>query len=200
LFVADISDEVQPSLLGSTMLTDYNGLIYPYDNDHLISIGKVVVKNGNENIMKDLKISAYNISNPTEPVETFYATMGERGTDSSVFYDKKSFWFDSELNMLALPVNLYLLPDGTKTEPTDITQGELSYVGEYFYSIDNGVITYTGRATHIPETAFTNGYTGDSAKTIRRTVRKGNYIYAVSDSGVSVFTADNINSKIKLDF
>ncbi len=202
LFVADVSDETQPSILGSVTLNGYNGFIYPYDNEHIIAMGKVLVPNGNEKIMKDLKISVCDITNIAEPKDIFYATTGDNGTDSNVFSDKNSFWFDSELNMFALPVNLCLVPEDKKTgEEADQTlTGDLSYSGEYFYSINRGIVNYAGRTSHINDDAYTNGFTGDAQKTIKRVLRINNNIYAVSDSGISTFTADAIDSVTKLDF
>jgi hypothetical protein len=202
LFVADVSDETQPSILGSITLNGYNGFIYPYDNTHIITMGKVLVQDGDKKIMKDLKISVCDITNIAEPKDIFYATTGDNGTDSNVFSDKNSFWFDSELNMFALPVNLCLVPEDKKTgEATDQTlTGDLSYSGEYFYSIDKGIVNYAGRTSHINDDAYANGFTGDAQKTIKRVLRINNNIYAVSDSGISTFTADAIDSVTKLDF
>jgi hypothetical protein len=104
--------------------------------------------------------------------------------------------------MFALPVNLCLVPEDKKTgEETDQTlTGDLSYSGEYFYSIDKGIVNYAGRTSHISDDAYTNGFTGDAQKTIKRVLRIDDNIYAISNSGISSFTSDSIDSENKLDF
>jgi hypothetical protein len=224
LYVADLSDETQPSLLGSTKLDGYNGYIYPIDNTHILTMGKVVLPSeNNETVFKDVKISEYDISNITEPVEITSATIGDRGTDSAVFTDKRSFFYDNELNIAAFPLDLCVTEKATETTtqtPTEAateaaakadnsdkdnqnnnaTQGKLGYIGEYFYSVNDNTLDYKCRVSHITDTKLGNDSDAYAEKAINRVVRKGSYLYAVSNTAITAVDTDNTENTSTLVF
>jgi hypothetical protein len=237
LYVADLSDETQPNLLGSAKLDGYTGYIHPIDNNHILTMGKVVTsENGSEPVMNDVKLSLYDISNITEPVETAFTTIGDKGTDSLAFSDKRAFFYDSELKFIAFPLNLYTASDKASEDTTEAASEadtetttspdsdadeksittdknneddkdnqntdtvKLEYIGEYFYLITDNTIEYKGRFTHIDGSVFNDNFTGDSEKAIKRVVRKGSYLYAVSDSAITAVDTNDVTQSVTLTF
>lgn len=203
IFVVDITDATQPSFMGEVKLSGYNGFIYPYADNRVITLGKMLVpgENGQADVMKDVKLSIYDISNISEPVEKYFTTIGDRGTDSQVFNDPRTFWYDEELGLIAFPLNLYVVKEDDKKDDknADTPMGELGYIGEYFYSIDSDSLKYQGRISHISENVYGSNYKGDSTKVVRRVVRKGNYLYTVSDSRIVAFQPNDFEKQYILE-
>ncbi|MCW4010126.1 MAG: beta-propeller domain-containing protein [Candidatus Bathyarchaeota archaeon] len=115
LFVIDLSQPTNPTLLGELIIPGYSDYLHPYDETHLIGLGKdAVVEEGIDFAWyQGLKLSLFDVSNVNAPTEMAKIIIGDRGTSSDALYDPKAFLFDPSRNMLVLPVNLYLIVEPT---------------------------------------------------------------------------------------
>ena len=106
LFVIDLADPTAPQVLGQLKVTGYSGYLHIYDENHIIGIGKETTYDSKEDFAwyQGVKISLFDVSDVSNPVEVAKYEIGDRGTDSPILYDHKSLLFDREKNLLVIPV------------------------------------------------------------------------------------------------
>jgi inhibitor of cysteine peptidase len=105
LFVIDLSDPEDPSVLGELKIPGYSDYLHPYDENHIIGIGKETDTNewGGTSI-KGVKLSLFDVSDVNNPKQIDKYEIGSSGTDSEALRDHKAFLFDKEKNILVIPV------------------------------------------------------------------------------------------------
>ncbi|HSB56382.1 MAG TPA: beta-propeller domain-containing protein [Nitrosopumilaceae archaeon] len=103
-FVIDLSTDT-PKVLGALKIPGYSSYLHPYDDTHIIGVGKETKQNqygGTQTI--GVKVSLFDVSNVTSPVAVDTYLIGGEGTDSEILNDPKAFLFDKEKNILSIPV------------------------------------------------------------------------------------------------
>jgi uncharacterized secreted protein with C-terminal beta-propeller domain len=97
LFVIDLSDPTDPTILGELVVPGFSSYLHPMDDEHLIGIG---MENGT------LKVSLYDVSDPEDPIEMATVTA-DTWAWSSAQWDHKAVLFDQRSGLLAIPVYTY---------------------------------------------------------------------------------------------
>lgn len=155
LFVIDLSDPTNPRELGYLKVTGYSDYLHPYDENHLIGIGKETTEAGEFAWYQGVKISLFDVSDVSNPREIDKLEIGDRGSDSPVLWDHKAFLFDKSRNLMVIPV-LEAKVDETKYSAEELAwaYGEPVYQGAYVFhvSVDGG-IEEKGRITHVENIA-----------------------------------------------
>jgi uncharacterized secreted protein with C-terminal beta-propeller domain len=209
LFAVDLSDPYNPRILGELKIPGYSEYLHPYDETHIIGIGKEVDPSIDANkvhtpgaiyytAILGLKLALFDVSDIENPIEIDKIVIGDRGTDSPALYEHKAFLFDREKELLVIPVSLYEITQEDKdryaaSNGTEELFGQFTFQGAYVYrlSLENG-FEYKGRITHqTPEEIQqqTNDYYwywGSSNTDITRTLFIGDVIYTISDSMVKM--------------
>ena len=131
LFVVDLSEPTNIRLLGELIMPGYSDYLHPYDETHLIGLGKdAVVDEGTEFAWyQGLKLALFDVSNVNAPREMAKIIIGDRGTSSEALYDPKAFLFDPSKNLLVIPVELYIInatSDTSQNKPAQATDGSAS--------------------------------------------------------------------------
>jgi uncharacterized secreted protein with C-terminal beta-propeller domain len=95
-FVIDMSED-DPKVLGELKLPGYSSYLHPYDEDHIIGIGRD----------KGVKLALFDVSDVRNPelVDTY--EIGDGGTDSEVLSDHKALLFNKEKDVLSIPIYSY---------------------------------------------------------------------------------------------
>jgi uncharacterized secreted protein with C-terminal beta-propeller domain/predicted transcriptional regulator len=190
LFVLDFSSPESPKVLGKLKIPGYSDYLHPYDENHIIGVGKEAVDAEDESgrmMVRDfawyqgMKIAIFDVSDVENPKEIHKVVIGDRGTDSEALYEHKAFLFDREKKLLVLPITLAEI----KGERTDDSQyGEQVFQGAFVYelSLEDGFVE-KGRITHYSEEDYLKmGYYFYGNKNIRRALYMDNTLYTVSDS------------------
>jgi len=194
-FVLDLSDPGNPKVLGALKIPGYSDYLHPYDENHIIGIGKNTMEanpeEGNFAWYQGIKIAIFDVSDFAHPREMFKADIGDRGTDSYALNDHKAFLFDRDKNLLVLPVLLAELDPEQKAsqDAQAFDYGKYTYQGAYVYdiSLENG-IRLKGRVTHLDDPSELTGDYGyyDSDDAVKRSLYIGNSLYTVSDATVKI--------------
>jgi len=131
-FVIDVANPTEPKVLGYLKIPGFSGCLHPYDENHVIGIGKQD---------SNLKLSLFDVTDVTAPTETAKYIIEAEYLDSPVLYDHKAFLFDKTKQLLALPVSTSMLW---------IRDGNSGYwQGAYIFdlSLEQG-FTLEGKITH----------------------------------------------------
>ncbi len=120
LFVIDLSQPTNPTVLGELVMPGYSDYLHPYDETHLIGLGKeaTVDSGGSMAWYKGLKLSLFDVSNVNAPTEIAKIEIGDRGTNSEALYNPKAFLFDKSRDLLVIPIELHLVNKNASTSGT----------------------------------------------------------------------------------
>lgn len=194
-FVLDLSDPSDPWVLGALKIPGYSDYLHPYDENHVIGVGKNAVgadpEEGDFAWYQGMKIALFDVTDVTDPREMYKVEIGDRGTDSYALDDHKAFLFDREKELLVLPVLLAeLTPEQKASSDTRLYDyGDYTFQGAYVYDISlEGGIELRGRITHVddPSELGESYYYYDSSEAVRRSLYIGDYLYTVSGAAVKV--------------
>jgi uncharacterized secreted protein with C-terminal beta-propeller domain len=98
-FVIDVGNPTNPQILGYLKIPGFSRYLHPYDENHLIGVGK------DEN--NSVKISLFDVSNVSAPVEMSRYSVEGTWSDTPVLTDPKAFLFDKSKDLLSIPVSIY---------------------------------------------------------------------------------------------
>lgn len=106
-FVIDLSTD-PPKILGELKLPGYSSYLHPYDEDHIIGIGKDTKENEFGGVQTTgVKVALFDVSDVSNPKLVDDYLIGDSGTDSDVLWDHKALLFDREKDVLSIPVTSY---------------------------------------------------------------------------------------------
>lgn len=120
LFVVDLTNPKAPKVLGELKIPGYSDYLHPYDENHLIGIGREVmvmeprmapsvdgkmVMPPPQTRTQGVKIALFDVTNPTAPKELAKYVLDRDDSDSPALYDHKAVLFSKEKNLLAIPIN-----------------------------------------------------------------------------------------------
>jgi len=179
-FVIDLADPYNPEVLGELKITGYSDYLHPYDENHVIGIGKetIAAEYGDFAWYQGVKISLFDVTDVSNPVEIDKYEIGDRGTDTPVLHDHKAFLFDRLRNLLVMPMLIAEVEDG---EPVN-QRGDYVWQGAYVFDISvDGGIDLKGGITH-----YDAGYywQRSSADDVRRSLYIEDVLYTVSNGMV----------------
>jgi len=191
LFVIDLTNPTSPEVLGQLKVTGYSDYLHPYDETHIIGIGKETIEGegGDFAWYQGIKISLFDVTDVTEPKEIAKYEIGDRGTDSPILRDHKAFLFDRERNLLVIPVTV------AKIDPTQYpgevpawTCGEFVWDGAYVFSISLEGLELRGTVTHLPNSYYQPTYS------IQRSLYIDNVLYTVSELKIKMNSLTDLDS------
>ena len=173
-FVLDVSDPSAPRVLGELKIPGYSDYLHPYDENHVIGLGKDTHDMGSFAWFQGVKLSLFDVRDLANPREVASYVIGDRGTESEALRDHHAFLFSRERNLLVIPIQLAEVPPGS--EPS--THGQVSWVGAYVFHADRTGFTLRGEVEHgarDPTHAWNPYGTG-----VRRSLYIGDSLYTVS--------------------
>jgi inhibitor of cysteine peptidase len=196
LFVIDLSEPTSPQVLGLLKIPGYSDYLHPYDENHLIGVGKETVEasEGDFAWYQGVKLSLFDVSNVNEPKQLSKYVIGDRGTDSPVLSDPKAFLFDKSRDLLVIPVNLAEV-DKTVVAPSPSAYGTFVWQGVYVFRLTlNDGFVLKGTVTQMENNASLQDghyYWMNSDYWISRALYIGNTLYTVSNARVQLNSLDN---------
>jgi uncharacterized secreted protein with C-terminal beta-propeller domain len=169
LFVIDLSDPNNPKVLGYLKIPGVSDYLHPYDETHLIGVGRDATEQGR---IQGMKLSLFDITDVSNPKEISKYIIGESGTDSDALRDHKAFLFSKSKNLLVIPIRL------SESGKWNAWQG--AYV--FNLDLDNGFVI-KGRINHANETSGKEYYY-DYSSQVKRSLYIGNVLYTISDKKI----------------
>jgi uncharacterized secreted protein with C-terminal beta-propeller domain len=198
LFTLDLSDPSSPMVLGKLKIPGYSNYLHPFDENHLIGIGKEAVESKDENFAwyQGVKISLFNIEDVETPKEVGKLLIGDRGTDSPVLYDHHAMLFDKRSGVIVIPIlEAKIFPEKYPQGVPPSTHGEYVFQGAYVLNIDvEDGIEVKGMVTHIddPQVLIKSGYYLYSPYEIVRSLYIGEVLYTISSGKVVASSLENL--------
>jgi uncharacterized secreted protein with C-terminal beta-propeller domain len=191
LFVIDLSNPQAPAVLGYLKVPGVSDYLHPYDDTHVIGVGREADAQGRVLGVKLSLFDATDVSNPTEVSK--YVVQGDWSW-SEASYDHKAFLLSRDKQLLVIPVQL------TDNNGTDYTSWQGVYV--FKLNLQDGFVL-KGKITHANETAVDESkyyYSYDTQ--IHRSLYMDDTLYTVSGSIVKANDIASMAdiSKVELPF
>lgn len=206
-FTLDLSDPENPQVLGKLKIPGYSDYLHPFDENHIIGIGKDTVEalDGLKESRgidfawyQGIKIALFDVSDFENPKELDKIVIGDRGTTSPALYDHKAFLFDQEKELLVIPVSLCEISDEVKEKNDGYTgniRGDFTFQGAYVYRLNLEGFSYRGKITHLnDQDLIKTGYGGYyGSKEVHRSLYIDDVLYTLSDGMVKMNSLDDLN-------
>src|SRR5438105_2821314 len=174
LYVLDLHNPSSPTVMGSLIVAGYSDFLQPYDQTHLIGIGKVGVHT-------TVKVSLFNVTDPTNPVETATYTTSTWYSDSPALNDAKAVLFDKTNSLLVIPIDgsQYSYYQAASTNTSQCSNGSSAYV----FNVTSTNLTLRGTVTH---QTLDNPLSCSSEYNISRELFIGGVLYTISDAMIKL--------------
>jgi len=207
-FTIDMSDPYNPEILGYLKIPGYSSYLHPYDETHIIGIGKETIESSDPSFAwyQGLKIALFDVSDFEHPIEVDKIIIGDRGTDSPALYDHKAFLFSKEKELLVIPVALYEINEETKNKYDEFPgpdYGEFTFQGAYVLKLNLDGFEYKGRITHVDENEKQTDenwwYWGEASSYISRSLYIENTLYTISNKMVKLNALDDLSEITTLE-
>ena len=172
LFVIDLTDVKAPKILGELKIPGYSAYLHPVGDGLVMGVGLDGTETGTNGGMK---VSLFDVSDPTKPVECGKFTMSGYENeealvyvDSDAYYDHKALCWDSQNKIMYIPysknIHRWSYTDGENYNKTTagivalkVNEGEktLKVSGEYIAnSTDYAQPNEFSRTTYINDVIF----------------------------------------------
>ena len=190
LFAIDLSNPREPVIMGALKIPGYSNYLHPYDENHLIGFGKdTYVDSYNNAYYTSMKISLFDVTDITNPIEMFVETIGDRGTDSPLLSNHKALLFSKEKGLLAFPVTVFETNKKSLTNEAEKFGSEsFAFAGAYVYDIDLTIgFNLRGKISHLSDQDMLKSsyWGGDSNLYIQRLITIKDALYAASNNKLS---------------
>ena len=178
LFVIDLKNPETPAVLGYLKVPGVSDYLHPYDENHIIGVGRDASEEGR---ITGMKLSLFDITNFSNPIEISKYIIGGKGTYSEALNDHKAFLFSKSKNLLVIPVTIY-------------EEWKYEFNGAYVFNVDltNG-LQLKGNVTHQNESANKSEYYyPEWQNTVRRALYMDNVLYTISNKMIKANNLDSI--------
>ncbi|KJS02357.1 MAG: hypothetical protein VR68_03175 [Peptococcaceae bacterium BRH_c4a] len=207
LFVIDLKNPVSPKVLGELKIPGYSDYLHPYDENHIIGIGKEVPVQPDPLPMpmplpgetsvpgrmpviappvpvreQGVKIALFDVSNPSKPVEVSKYVVDKIHSDSEVSRNHKAFLFSKNRNLMALPVSY---PENWPVKDKALFMPRYrQWQGMYVFNISPSEgISLKGRIEHPSKKDITGYWVNDAVK---RAAYINEVFYTISEGAVKM--------------
>lgn len=184
LFVVDLADPAAPTVLGEVELPGFSEYIHPFDDGHLLTIGRDADTDGRT---RGVALRIFDVSNPAAPALSHVELLPGDGW-SPAESDHLVFTFDARRGLLALPYNRYdreyrssLVLVGVDEASGFTDRGEIDHDGL-------GVVPCPVRPEEPGEC--------NSFAEMRRGLFIEDWVYSISTAGVQVHALDDLTDPI----
>lgn len=208
LFVIDLKDVSNPTVLGELKIPGFSSYLEPYDENHIIGIGKdteeIVIKDkkgkivGTRVIEKGIKLSLFDITDYKNPKEKFNTIIGDAGTYSEALNNHRALLFSKEKNILTFPISVVETEEDSNSKSI---YGNEVFQGAYVYNIDlvNG-FKLRGSITHILPGGFNKeDYQSSYGRNIQRVLYINNMLYTISNDVIMASDIETLLEKNKIE-
>ncbi len=205
LFVIDMSDPKSPKVLGKLKIPGYSDYLHPYDENHIIGIGKEAVEaeNGNFAWYQGVKLSLFDVTDVEHPKEMAKYNIGDRGTDSYALHDHKAFLFSKSKNLLAIPILLAEIDEQKYNGKVPANAyGDYVWQGAYVFELTlekgfelKGKITHNANQEEFLKSGY---YYYNNAYSVKRSLYIGENLYTISDKMIKANALDTLQELNKI--
>jgi uncharacterized secreted protein with C-terminal beta-propeller domain len=190
LFVIDLSDPEDPKILGKLKIPGYSDYLHPYDENHIIGIGKETEGNEWGGVStKGVKLALFDVTDVENPKELDKYEIGDSGSDSEALHEHKAFLFDKKKNLLVIPVR-EVKSDRVYDQKYGYYRQNI-WQGAYVFDLTvDGGFKLKGKISHNEGNEYDYWY-WESPNAVRRSLFMDDILYTISAKKVMMNDLEN---------
>ena len=197
LFVFDLTDPTQPSLLGELQIPGFSTYMQRLDANHLLAIGFTADDEGSFAWFNGIQIQIFDVTDLANPTLAWKTVIGTRGSNSEALTNHLAFNYFAPKKMLALPITV-CEGGGNGVYAQDLTFAGLMV---FDVSLDTG-ITEHGRLPFLdPSTVSASAncdeFWTDSKSLVKRSIFMDDWVYGLSDAQLRVAALSDMSSVLQ---
>jgi len=191
-FVIDLSQDT-PKILGELKIPGFSNYLHPYDEDHIIGIGRDTTDPDKGRVRTlGLKLALFDVSDFNNPRTVDTITIGTQSTDSEILHDHKALLFDREKNILSMPVRDYERIIFEDDQTGEIRKKSQNWLGFYIYGIDpDKGFNLKGEVEHYSGNGYDYGFDGRN-----RSFYIDDIVYTVSSEYIKMNDLNEISNEV----
>jgi len=176
LFAVDLKDPTAPKILGDLKIPGHLSYFQPYTDNLLLGFGRdTEVSASGAIVNKGLKLSLFDITNPSTPLELDSFVTGDEYSGSIALTNHKSFLASSEKNLIVFPATLRSGDAGSRVD----------FSGALAFSINDNKIKLRGQIDHSDGGNYTHTDPWDGFNyfdnSVKRSLYVGDALYTLSN-------------------
>lgn len=181
-FVIDSSDPTKPTVLGELKIPGFSTYMHILDDNHVLGFGTETQEVDGAVLTDGFKISLFDVTDPTKPVESKKEVIGSSGTYSELAYNHKALMISLSKGIFGFPISVTSTPYAT------------DFVGAYVYDVSLDDFEFKGLITH-NEDAKNYDYNSN----INRLLYIGDYVYSLSNNKMEVTSLNTMKNVSELE-
>ncbi len=190
-FVIDMSENT-PKILGDLKIPGFSNYLQPYDENHIIGIGRDTIETKGRVQTEGIKISMFDVSDFENPQEKDTIIIGNDWTDSDILFDHKALLLDKQKDVMSIPIKTSIMAfeDESSTIPEDYDYDKY-WNGFYVYGFDENGFVKKGTITHYQ---YQDHYNFPYMKP--RSLYIEDMLYTVMDGSIKINDINNIKNEL----
>lgn len=207
LWVIDVSDETNPTILGELKVPGVSTYIHPLSRDHLLTIGLAPANEDGTGLdWSGTQISLFDIAEPTDPQQADALRLSPVPTDqanmwmwswSEASYESKAFQYWAPKSMLAVPLSTYRFVEST---PYSWDYEYISKLMLVEVNETNGSLSIYGEVDHSSLFQSQGERSWWDNRDIRRSIFMGDFVYAISSAGITATNLTTLEESDRVNF
>lgn len=185
LFVIDALDPENPELLGYLKVPGFSTYMHLLDKNHILGFGTDTYEQDGGTRTGGIKLSLFDVTDPTSPIESKVEVIGSSGSYSELQYNHKALMISLDKGLMAFPLSV-----------ASSTPYYTDFVGAYLYEISEDDFSYYGQVTH--KGTKSNNY--DATSTINRLLYIDDYLYSFSNEKMMLSDLPTLKTINELEF
>lgn len=189
LFVIDLKDPTKPVVKGELKIPGFSEYLHPIGDGKLIGLGVNTIQDRNGAVIQDgLKLSLFDVNNPSDPVEKAKLEIGNMGSNTEALSNHKAFMYYPAKGLFGFPVDIYTAKSGRYGDTTS------AFNGFVVFKIKKDGFELVGKVPSNNEQQGIEKF--DYSNVISRGVYIGDKLYTVSNGKLMTYS---LKSFSKLD-
>jgi len=194
-FVIDLSSDT-PKILGELKIPGFSNYLHPYDNEHIIGIGRDTKEIEEGRVQQlGIKIALFNVEDVSNPKVIDKVIIGDSSTYSESLYDHKAFFFDKTKDILSIPITGDTKNLNEDSNSKMIAPDYNRWNGFYVYDLDSlDGFDLKGKIAHLDNDSRYYGMSN------ARTFYIDNVLYTASEGYLKMNSINNLKEINSLKF
>lgn len=190
LFVIDLSNPAKPAVKGELKIPGFSEYLHPIDENTLLGLGMNTIVTKYGGVAEDgLKLSLFDVSDPTNPKEKVSYLLGNMGSTSEALENHKAFMYYPELKLVGFPATIYTTQGTTANDPWS-GERTVGFAGYLVVKVNDSGFDIVGTIPNDGAESELGFMRYDSGNTIERGIYIGKTLYTTSEAKIMAFSLD----------
>lgn len=192
LFVIDLSNPKKPVVKGELKIPGFSEYLHPIDEDTLLGFGRnTVVTQWGDSSEDGLKLSLFDVSNPSDPKEISSYLLGNAGSSSDVLDNHKAFLYDPQRKLAGFPATIRTASGARVGEPWSGDR-TVTFSGYLLVKVNEDGFELYGTLPSEGGNPAEGFQRSDPANAIERGVYIGNTFYTIASGRIRAYSLDGL--------